>query len=53
MVPWDVPGKFDDEGLSVPDWVSQDDALSAVSFTQDAESELEFLMKRKKTRSTV
>ena len=48
VVPWDIPGHFDDEMLSVPSWVSQDDALSEVSFTSDAESELEFLMKRKK-----
>jgi tRNA-Thr(GGU) m(6)t(6)A37 methyltransferase TsaA len=47
VVPWDIPGHFDDEPLSVPKWVSQDDALSNVSFTTDAESELEFLIKRK------
>lgn len=34
--------------MSVPTWVSQDDALSIVSFTPEAESELERLVQRKK-----
>ena len=48
VVPWDIPGHFDDQKLSVPDWVSQDDALSTVSFTPEAESELERLVRYKK-----
>ena len=48
VVPWDIPGHFDKEKLSVPTWVSQDDALSDVSFTSDAESDLEYLVKLRK-----
>mmetsp|Transcript_14319 Transcript_14319/g.21509 ORF Transcript_14319/g.21509 Transcript_14319/m.21509 type:complete len:356 (-) Transcript_14319:82-1149(-) len=48
VVPWDIPGNFDDQQLSVPSWVSQDDALSKVSFSAEAEDQLEFLVERKK-----
>ena len=41
MVPWDIPGYFDQIPLSVPDWVREDDALNDVSFTNDAELMLE------------
>lgn len=47
VVPWDIPGNFDNKKLVVPSWVSQDDALSKVSFTKDAEKQLEFLVNRK------
>mmetsp|Transcript_16920 Transcript_16920/g.21410 ORF Transcript_16920/g.21410 Transcript_16920/m.21410 type:complete len:399 (+) Transcript_16920:129-1325(+) len=43
-VPWDIPGHFDGESLSVPDWVSQEDALSEVSFTVEAERNLKNLV---------
>eukprot|EP01083_Nonionella_stella_P220152 787963_1 len=48
VVPWDVPGYFDEHKLVVPSWVSQDDALSTVSFTKEAGDNLEYLLKRKK-----
>jgi tRNA-Thr(GGU) m(6)t(6)A37 methyltransferase TsaA len=48
VVPWDIPGKFDDQQLCVPSWVSQDDALSKVSFSTEAEDQLAFLVGRKK-----
>jgi|AntRauTorckE5430_2_1112549.scaffolds.fasta_scaffold00598_6 tRNA-Thr(GGU) m(6)t(6)A37 methyltransferase TsaA len=48
VVPWDIPGHFDAEELIVPSWVSQDDALSKVSFTTEAEDQLNFLVKRLK-----
>jgi len=43
VVPWDCPNN-----LVVPSWVSQDDALSTVSFTKEAGDNLEYLLKRKK-----
>lgn len=46
-VPWDIPGHFDGKGLSVPDWVSQEDALSEVSFTPEAELSLKKLIEDK------
>jgi tRNA-Thr(GGU) m(6)t(6)A37 methyltransferase TsaA len=33
VVPWDLPGHHDNVPLSVPTWVSADDALSTVNFT--------------------
>ena len=48
VVPWDVPGKFDGKELSVPAWVSNDDELKEVTFTDEAETQLEILLKRKK-----
>ncbi len=46
-VPWDIPGNFDGDNLLVPDWVSQEDSLSNVSFTAQAETNLKTLMKEK------
>jgi tRNA-Thr(GGU) m(6)t(6)A37 methyltransferase TsaA len=46
VVPWDIPGNFDQDQLRVPAWVSQDDALSNVSFTQEVEDQLELLLQR-------
>ena len=41
MVPWDIPGHFPNTPqLTVPTWVSQDDALPHVTFTQPAERAL-------------
>lgn len=40
-MPWDLPGHHDDLPLSVPEWVSQDDALQTVNFTQQARVSLE------------
>lgn len=48
VVPWDVPGYFDEHKLKVPPWVSQDDALSSVSFTKEAGANLTYLLKMKK-----
>jgi tRNA (adenine37-N6)-methyltransferase len=39
-VPWDVPGMFDGSKLMYPSWVQEDDKLSKVSFTLQADSEL-------------
>ncbi len=44
VVPWDIPGHFDGEKLSVPNWVSQEDALTDVSFTPEAELNLKKLV---------
>ncbi|KAL3777153.1 hypothetical protein ACHAWO_006588 [Cyclotella atomus] len=41
VVPWDVPGHHDKVPLSVPSWVSQDDALQTVKFTPLAKEALE------------
>jgi len=45
VVPWDIPGFFVQDQLQVPTWVSQDDTLSNVSFTQEAEDQLEMLVR--------
>jgi tRNA (adenine37-N6)-methyltransferase len=39
-VPWDVPGMFDGSNLRYPTWVKEDDKLSKVSFTLEADEEL-------------
>lgn len=40
-VPWDKPGHFDPtESLVVPAWVDQDDSISNVTFTPEAEQTL-------------
>mmetsp|Transcript_18210 Transcript_18210/g.22303 ORF Transcript_18210/g.22303 Transcript_18210/m.22303 type:complete len:364 (-) Transcript_18210:183-1274(-) len=44
VVPWDIPGHFDGNVISVPDWVSQEDAMSAISFSAEAEADLEKLV---------
>ena len=44
VVPWDVPGHFDKQLLSVPDWVSQEDAHSIVIFTEIAEERIKYLI---------
>lgn len=41
VVPWDMPGHHDKVPLSVPSWVSQDDALQAVNFTALARESLQ------------
>jgi putative methyltransferase, YaeB/AF_0241 family len=46
VVPWDIPGYFDQDQLRVPTWVSQDDALPNISFTQEVEDQLEILIQR-------
>ena len=46
VVPWDVPGHFDKQLLAVPDWVSQEDAHSIVTFTQEAEECIQYLIGR-------
>ena len=43
-VPWDIPGHFDGESIKVPDWVSQEDALSSVTFTPEADDQLQKLI---------
>jgi len=40
VVPWDIPGHHDTQPLHVPTWVSQEDALSSVSFTSEAAASL-------------
>ena len=45
VVPWDEPGHFDDEKLSVPSWVSQDDELKSVDFSLEAREQMEDLVK--------
>lgn len=40
-VPWDLPGHHDKVPLTVPTWVSQDDALQTVEFTTLARESLE------------
>jgi tRNA (Thr-GGU) A37 N-methylase len=46
-VPWDIPGRFDGVNLKIPDWVGSDDALSAVSFSSEAEEDLKRAISRK------
>jgi tRNA-Thr(GGU) m(6)t(6)A37 methyltransferase TsaA len=46
-VPWDLPGRFDGLPLIVPDWVAEDDALSLVSFSAKAESDLKAVLSGK------
>ena len=46
-VPWDIPGFHDANSLSVPRWVSQDDALKKVVVTPVARSALENLVRGK------
>jgi len=46
-VPWDIPGHYDAQPLVVPGWVSQEDSLSEVSFTEDAEISLKKLVREK------
>ncbi|KAL3797497.1 hypothetical protein HJC23_009861 [Cyclotella cryptica] len=41
VVPWDIPGHHDNLPLTVPAWVSQDDALQKVEFTSLARDSLE------------
>jgi hypothetical protein len=41
VVPWDIPGHHDNVPLSVPSWVSQDDALRKVEFSQLARRSLQ------------
>ena len=48
VVPWDIPGYFDNISLTVPDWVEKDDTLSSVTFTSCAEETLENMIKEKK-----
>ena len=43
-VPWDIPGHFDGQIIKVPDWVSQEDALSSVTFTPEADDQLQKLI---------
>jgi tRNA (adenine37-N6)-methyltransferase len=40
-VPWDIPGHFDGVPLQVPLWVSQDDTLREVRFTESASRDLQ------------
>lgn len=47
-VPWDIPGNHDNIPLSVPDWVSQDDALRTVDFTTKASDSLQRCIRRGK-----
>mmetsp|Transcript_3959 Transcript_3959/g.6058 ORF Transcript_3959/g.6058 Transcript_3959/m.6058 type:complete len:342 (+) Transcript_3959:75-1100(+) len=44
FVPWDSPDKFDGVTLKVPTWVEEDDTLSEVVFSSDAEKEMENLI---------
>ncbi len=46
-VPWDIPGYFDSQSIEVPSWVSQDDALSLVTFTPEANKNIEKLINDK------
>lgn len=41
MVPWDIPGYVDHVPLIVPDWVREDDTVTCVSLSKDAELMLE------------
>ena len=47
VVPWDIPGHFDGSSLAVPDWVSQEDAISEVAFSAEAETSLHDLVQKK------
>lgn len=41
-VPWDIPGYYENgPGLQVPPWVSQDDAIPQVVFTEEADQSLQ------------
>jgi len=48
VIPWDIPGHVDGLSLSVPNWVSQNDTLSNVAFTKEAEMSLESCIQNKK-----
>lgn len=47
-MPWDIPGHHDNLPLTVPTWVSQDDALQKVEFRPLARDSLESHIRRGK-----